>query len=205
MVEIKHIQQINDGFNWKCGAVCLEMIFNHYGIPCNQDDIWNAVQADRSTGPGQKFAFTYSLAQYAISRGLNCTIYKTDENNWPNVLEELEQRSIPAILSVKEKKSGQSHFMIFVGKRDDQFIFSDPNSSNETDGYDYLEVENMWSPHLEIDVTGFIYMIFEGNSIWGGCPYCQRNFPILAQNEAPLSMKIICPYCDRLLFIAQEQ
>ncbi len=29
MVEITHIRQINDGFNWKCGAASLEMIFLH--------------------------------------------------------------------------------------------------------------------------------------------------------------------------------
>ena len=113
MVEIEHIQQINDGYNWKCGAVCLEMIFNYYKIPCSQNAIWNKIKSRRSTGVAQYYALTHSLAKYAISQGLNATIYKSDSENWGATLEKLDQLSIPAILSVKEEKSQQSHFIIF--------------------------------------------------------------------------------------------
>ena len=27
MIKISHKKQKNDGYNWKCGAACLEMIF----------------------------------------------------------------------------------------------------------------------------------------------------------------------------------
>lgn len=198
MVDIKHIQQINDGFNWKCGAVCLEMIFNYYGISCNQNDIWEAVKTNRPTGIGQKYALTYSLAQYAIDRGLNCTIYKAGKDSWSDVLNSLDQRNIPAILCVKEKKSGQSHFMIYIGRKNGKLMFSDPNSSRETVAYDYLELRDMWSPHPEINVTGFIYLIFDGNSTTHTCSLCNREYPVLEHENGPVSELTICPYCDKL-------
>lgn len=201
MVEIKHIQQKNDGFNWKCGAVCLEMIFNYYKIPCNQDAIWDAVKCNCYTGIGQKYALTHSLAEYAISQGLNATVYKSDSEKWATILEMLDQRSIPAILSVKENKSQQSHFVIFLGTKNGKYIFSDPNSSKETVGYDYLQVRKMWSPNVEINVTGFIYILFEGNNRFEYCPYCKKEYPLLTKDGVPFSTNIICPYCDRQISI----
>lgn len=198
MVKLQHIQQVNDGRNWKCGAVCLQMIFNHYGIPCNQDDIWDAIKADRPTGIGQKYALTYSLAQYAIGRGLSCTIYKTDEYSWSNVLDELDRCNIPAVLSIREKKSGESHFTVYLGKKDGQFIFADPNSEAETDQYNIDEMMEMWSPHLEINVTGFIYIVFSGNTTVHTCMHCNQKYPILEHDKVPFSNMTICPYCDRL-------
>ena len=197
MVEVKHIQQQNDGFNWKCGAVCLEMIFNYYGIPCNQDDIWDAIKSDRPTGIGQRYALTYRLAQYAIGHGLNCTIYKADNNSWSAVLDELDRHTIPAILSVKEKKSGESHFTVFCGKEDGQFIFADPNSKKERDSYDESDINEMWSPHPEINVTGFIYLVFDGDIMPHTCMHCNREYPILVHDKTLFSNKTICPYCDR--------
>ncbi|MCI8705081.1 MAG: hypothetical protein HFE60_12635 [Anaerotignum sp.] len=204
MVKVKHIQQKNDNFHWKCGAVCLEMIFDYYSILCNQDEIWNAVKSNRSGAMGQYYALTHRLAEYAINHGLNATIYKANSQTWSTVLETLEQFSMPAILSITEKSSHQSHFVIFLGSERGKYIFSDPNSPKETVKWNYMEVKNMWSPNIAINVTGFIYILFEGDKISEHCQYCQKEFPLLIKNEIPFSENTICPYCDKQIQITLE-
>lgn len=159
MVEIKHIRQSNDGINWKCGAACLEMIFNYYGIPCNQNTIWEAIKCRRSDNRFQYFALTNSLAEYAINQGLNATIHKSDSEKWSSELETIDQLSIPAILSVKNK-AGKGHFVVFLGIKNGKYIFCDPDSPKETDKYEYLQVRQMWSP-CGTEVKGFVYIVFE--------------------------------------------
>ena len=126
MIEMEHIQQKNDGINWKCGAVSLEMILNYYGITCEQDEIWDAVKSVRPTRNNQYYALTYQLAQYAIQKGLCATIYKADYDSCLHILDYFDEINRPIIMSVTQKKSGDSHFTIYTGKKYGYYTFNDP-------------------------------------------------------------------------------
>lgn len=198
MIKIKHIRQKNDGFNWKCGAVCLEMILKYFDIECNQDEIWEAVKTKRQTGIGQYFAMTFKLAQYSLEKGLLATIYKSDSENCLQTLDNLDMYQMPAILSVKEKKSSQSHFIVYVGKKDGKYCFSDPNSEKELVRYDYTQVREMWKENRKIDVSGFVYIIFGKSEqpAVNKCGNCPAEYPVLTKEGGWLSTVTICPYCD---------
>ena len=56
MIKISHKKQKNDGYNWKCGAACLEMIFEYFKIVRTQDDIWNEIKSMRPGSLTQFYA-----------------------------------------------------------------------------------------------------------------------------------------------------
>ena len=199
MIKIDHMRQENDGYNWKCGIVCLAMVFKHYHIQCNQDEMWEILKQKRQTGINQYYTLTYLLAQYAISKGLNATIYKTDRENCLSILDQLDENLLLAILSVKEKKSGQSHFIVYCGKKDGKYCFSDPNKEKEIVKYDYDEVREIWKENPAINVSGYVYIVFDNNcnTFSYTCTYCHKDYPVLMIKDEKISPVTICPYCDR--------
>lgn len=196
MVEIKHIQQVNDGFNWKCGAACLEMIFSYYSISKGQDEIWNAISSKRETGIGQKYILTYNLARYSCEAGLPATIYKADENKWSELLDELDAHQIPAILSLRQKKSSQSHFIVYKGRKYNRYCFCDPDENKEDVFFDYNTMRDIWRPQPSIDVTGFIFVCFGLEEDTAICRSCRQKLPIVHTWIKEYSQAVICPYCD---------
>lgn len=198
MIKIKHIRQKNDGFTWKCGAVCLEMVLKYFDIECDQDEIWEAIKTNRQTGIGQYYAKTYKLAQYSLQKGLTPTIYKSDSENCLQTLDSLDMYHMPAILSVQEKKSSQSHFIVYVGKKDGKYCFSDPNSEKELVKYGYAQVREMWRENWKIDVSGFVYIVFGKSEQFtvNKCGNCSAEYPVLTKEGGWLSPVTICPYCD---------
>lgn len=78
MISINHQKQQIDGFNWTCGAVCLSMVLDFYGIEKSVKTIWEDIKTDRGDRPQQKFATTVKVAESSIEYGLNATIsYKS--------------------------------------------------------------------------------------------------------------------------------
>ena len=67
MIKISHKKQKNDGYNWKCGAACLEMIFEYFKIVRTQDDIWNEIKSMRPGSLTQFYACTHDVIRYAIN------------------------------------------------------------------------------------------------------------------------------------------
>ena len=161
MVKIEHIRQVNDGHNWKCGAVCLEMIFNFYGIPCNQDDIWEKIKSKRNDGIEQYYSHTVDLAKYSVNKGLKAYICKAKPNCVEIVLSLIDTDKRPVIMSILEKKSQNSHFVIYTGKKNGRFYFTDPNRDKTFSYYTLSEVEDFWKPRPEIDVAGYIFVAFD--------------------------------------------
>lgn len=199
MVDIKHVRQINDGFNWKCGAASLEMIFSHYGVSKSQDDIWAATNSLRGTGIGQKFILTYNLARYSCEVGLPATIYKADMKRWSFLLDELAEREIPAILSLRQRKSGQSHFVVYKGKKNSNYCFCDPDEVRDTTQLDYKTVKDLWHPQPYIDVAGFILVCFGAEEDIAICRSCRRELPIVHKWIVDYAQAVICPHCDRFV------
>lgn len=199
MIEIKHIRQKNDGFNWKCGAASLEMIFSRYGISKSQDEIWNATKSSRGTGIGQKFIRTYDLARYSCNVGLSATIYKANVDKWSYLLDELEECEIPAILSLRQRKSGQSHFVVYIGKKNSNYCFCDPDEMRDITSIDYRTLKDLWRPQPSIDVAGFILVCFGAEEDTAICRSCQHKLPIVHKWIADYAQAVICPHCDSFI------
>lgn len=100
MIDIRHKKQVNDGVNWKCGEVCLEMIFDYFDIKYDPDSIWESIKEPRYAGSKQMYALTHKLAMTSILHGLPATIYKGKN---VDVLKEIDNLHTPAILSVTQK------------------------------------------------------------------------------------------------------
>ncbi len=198
MIIIPHIKQKKDGFNWRCGAACLEMIFAFYGIEKTQDEIWAKTSSPRNTGPGQRYIRTYDLARYACDSGLSATIYKAKEESWSSLLDELSKKGIPAILSLMQPKSKQSHFIVFKGKKHSDYCFCDPDENRDTVRYDYRMMRDIWSPRPEINVTGYILVVFGEKEQESNCPHCHDTVPIVHSWIGEYAQAICCPNCDRL-------
>lgn len=197
MLDIKHIQQVNDGVNWKCGAVCLEMIFRHYNIPCNQDDIWESIKSPRPNSFSHNYARTCDLTRYSNEQGLPATIYKTNENNFENALQTLDVIECPAILSIIEKKSNSSHFIVYIGYKNNLYYFCDPNVSKSFTIYNSIKLQEIWKPCPSINVTGYIFVAFGNIHSEYNCPFCGHKYPIVQNELAKCVDLTICPNCDR--------
>lgn len=194
MISIRHKQQRNDRINWKCGAVCLEMIYDYFGVEYDSNEIWNNIKCKRSEHPLQMYSLTYKLAQDAINRGLPATIYKGKD---AQILENVDQLQTPAILSIKQAKSGESHFVIFKGIKNQNYCFCDPDTTKEESVMTYLDLRNLWSPNEKINVTGFIFIVFNNREdMFLTCGHCKNKIPIVYDTLKEEVQSIICPYCN---------
>lgn len=197
MVNLEHVQQDGPG---KCGVACLEMIFKYYKIPYKKGKIWNSIKEPREDNQGE-FARLYSLAKYAIDKGLNATGYRDKADTCLNILNRLEQLNMPAILSVRYQEMNLGHLIVYRGKKDGYYFFNDPDLGAEKNPVEYgpAIIKEKWSP-CGREVAGFEYVIFDGVTIPHTCMYCTQEYPVLAPNKAPFSNKTICPYCNKVNF-----
>lgn len=196
MIHIEHKRQVNDGLNWKCGAVCLEMIYDYFQIPYDSNEIWHNIKAQRYENSMQMYSQTYKLAQDAISRGLQATIYKGRD---AHILEDINQLQTPAILSLKQVKSGNSHFVIFQGIKNQNYCFCDPDTEKKITSMKFIDVRNIWSPHREIGVTGDIFIVFNKmvHKVCK-CKYCGQEIPLVHSELLERARGVVCPHCDSL-------
>lgn len=203
MVNIKHIQQEVDGINWKCGQACLEMIFDFYNIEYDKNDIWENIKALRDSLSGQYFAFTYTLAKYAIEHGLNATVYRAKEETWSEVLKKIDNLSVPAILEMREQKSGQSHFVVYTGIKNRMYYYSDPNSEKEFGYFKSVDVKELWHPQPEINVAGYFFVVFDMKvDEMISCVRCGKPVPVVHSSLKPLIEGIACPHCGGAAYLA---
>lgn len=200
ILKVNHKQQVNDGYNWKCGIVSLDMVFDYYNIPFDSDEAWECVRSLRPRSTDQYYALSSNLAKYSIEKGLIATIYKGTQETCLKVLEMLSNKGTPAILSLMQKKSKQSHFVVFSGYDHGTYCFCDPDEKKIINRFTETDVCDLWKPNLEIGVTGYILIVFsqlKEDTI--NCLYCNRNIPIVHSELKDITQGCICPYCDRLL------
>lgn len=195
MINIEHKRQVNDGINWKCGAVCLEMIYDYFQVPYDNEEIWNNIKAQRYENSVQMYSRTYKLAQDAILRGLPATIYRGRD---AHILEDIDMLQTPAILSIQQVKSRESHFVVFQGIKNQNYCFCDPDTDKKTTNMKFIDVRNVWSPHREIGVTGYVFIIFDKVvDEKYKCKYCGQDIPIVHSQLLEKTEGVFCPHCDR--------
>lgn len=203
MVKIKHKQQFNDGYNWTCGAVCLEMIFDYYGIEYNEKDIWDNIKTRRPNALGQHYTQTHKVARYAIEHGLNATVYRAKHNTSLELLEQINNKNIPAILEIREKKSKHGHFVVYTGIKHKMYYYCDPNSEREFSYYKSFEIEEDWSPQNQNDeVKGYFLMVFDRErDEMQQCKNCGESITIVHGTLQSLAEGIACPYCGAATYM----
>lgn len=200
MVELEHVRQ--DGKE-KCGAACLEMIFKHYEVLYEKDEIWNSIKTARPDSY-KMYASTQNLVKYSNHCGLDATAYQADANTWPNVLDRLDALNMPTILSVRYRNTTLGHFIVYLGKKNKDYCFNDPDLKKSPIRYDYRQMKEKWSP-IGKEVVGFEYIIFEGVAILHRCTHCEHEYPILVRYKVPFSNDVlpfsdrtVCPHCNRV-------
>ena len=198
MIKISHKKQKNDGYNWKCGAACLEMIFEYFKIVRTQDDIWNEIKSMRPGSLTQFYACTHDVIRYAIKNGLCATGYKVKESTCRNILEELDKEQVPAILLVKEQKTSQSHFIVYIGIKNKLYYYCDPNSSKDFNYMKQVDLEKSWSPDQQFGIPGYVLIVFDKkvDSIIQ-CANCGSTVQIVQGILQDQMESVICPYCGQ--------
>lgn len=190
MVELEHVRQDSKE---KCGAACLEMIFKHYRIPYEKDDIWDSIKTHRPDSY-QMYASTQNMVRYSLHCGLSAIAYRANADAWANVLDKLDELSIPAVLSVRYRNTTFGHFIVYSGKKNKDYLFHDPELKKAPVRYDLLRVKDMWT-YRSKEVTGLVYIFFGGETILHDCTHCREKYPILEQEDALFSKISFCPYC----------
>lgn len=209
MVNLEHVQQDGPG---KCGVACLEMIFKYYKIPYDKDDIWECIRDPRPGNLGE-FAYTHSLAEYAIFHGLNATAYSADVDTCFSVLDRLERLNMPAILSVRYNDNDLGryndddlgHFIAYKGKENGYYLFNDPDLQQAPVKYSPHKIREQWAP-IGDEVAGYEYVVFKCDTLPQTCMKCGWEYPLLVHykipflNKVPFSNMTICPYCNKRNF-----
>lgn len=196
MVDIKHKRQINDGFNWKCGEVCLEMVFDFFEVQYDSDYIWESIKEPRHTGSGQMYALTHKLAATSIAYGLPATIYKGKSIE---VLKKIDKLCTPAILSVTQEKSRQSHFIVFKGIKNSLFYYCDPDVERNFSYANEPKMDEAWKTNLSANVTGYIFVVLDKTiDVMTKCPYCHNDVPVVHSSLTSQTVGLCCPYCDTI-------
>ena len=200
MLKINYKQQINDGINWKCGVVSLEMIFNYYGIHSDSDDIWENIKAKNPNSLGQYYAHTHKMARYAIDHGLNATVFRARKDTWLYILNQINEMDIPAILLIRAKRA--AHFVVYTGIKNKMYYYVDPNTDREFCYFKRENMEDVWAPQPEFGVTGYTFLVFseQVNEVIK-CQKCTGDVPVVFKSLLTLSEGIACPHCGSAAFM----
>jgi hypothetical protein len=224
-MQIPYVKQEDTPGNHLCGAASLCMVYQSFGLACEQADVWTSVS--RKAYLGSRRAQTYRLAGDALQRGLWALVLQARQP-WP-ILEAAFTADARIILNHRMKEgSAQGHFSVLVGVDSEQATLHDPQTGPEQ----VLTKEKLlelWQPsRFRSEVTGHVLVaIGDGEqavrcetcdhaipSKWK-CRICAKDVPlhpaeVLGCTESACARRLwdflFCPFCDyRTAIIPDEE
>lgn len=153
-----HFMQINP---FCCGAACMQMVYDHFGISISQESIWESIARLNSSsgidcGPE-------SMQKHFHSHGL-CSMYAVDICDIDLFLTWVTRHNLSAIINYSLGKN-HHHFVVFERAYANGTIVQDP-SDMTTDTF--IPYEQLLAPQV-ILIAPLTHSC--------RCPYCNTLFP----------------------------
>lgn len=213
--EIPYVKQQDTPGNQLCGAASLCMVYQSFGLPCVQEEIWESI-APRSFR-GSRRAQTYRLAADALKRGLSALVLQA-RHPWP-ILQAAHRAGVRIILNHRiQERVSQGHYSVLVGIDEANAVLHDPQSGPDRSMTRDALLE-LWKPGgFRSEVTGHVLVAVAatgtplacaacGKSIAATmpCRVCRKEMPLQpvevlgcasSECEGRLWEYLYCPFCD---------
>ena len=146
---IPHVQQ--PAGSHQCGAACLQMIYQYYGISSSLDSVWESVR--QQSPRGYAYCSTYRMVCDLRSHGLEAIGVAV--NDVTQVIRECHANGIDVILGCQfEKNRSLGHWLVVTMQTDKSVHVNDP-AQNRSDGKDYIIKNNKLEDLMKVngDIT----------------------------------------------------
>lgn len=154
---IPHIQQPVG--SPRCGAACLQMIYQYYGIPFSLDKVWESVR--QLSAKGYPYCSTYRMICDLRSHGLQA--FGVAVNDVFQVIRECHANGIDVILGCQfEKNRAVGHWLVATRQTDKNVYVNDP-AQNRSQGKDYViknsKLEDLMHPNGDITADNTLILV----------------------------------------------
>lgn len=119
--KLPHFQQINSD---SCGAACIQMLLNSWGIDASQKEIWEEVKIPKEHMPGY-YCGTGRMVEYLLEKGIICSVISTEQPI--KLLEFCQSNNLEAVIMYHRKSNiPAAHFSVFSYKQGNSIFINDP-------------------------------------------------------------------------------
>ncbi|HZZ81684.1 MAG TPA: cysteine peptidase family C39 domain-containing protein [Gemmataceae bacterium] len=216
VLDIPYQRQINRD---ACGAAALAMIYESFGVPCSQEEIWPRT-ACPGPGPSARTK-TWLLCADALRLGFSALTIKALDP-W-QMLRECAAQNIRAILNHRlSNATPAGHYSVLVAIDENQVVLHDPQLGPQW-RLSRVELLDLWCRRLsDLEITGRVLLaVARGSRALHLCATCGCELPrtIACRNcrqSIPLDPtsllgcfskacdqrrweQLFCPYCDGAL------
>jgi hypothetical protein len=213
---IPYVKQVDTPGNQRCGAASLCMVYESFGLACEQTEIWEGVS--RRGAYSTRRAQTYRLAADAIARGLAALVLQARQP-WP-ILQAAAAAEVRVILNQRIKEgNSQGHFTVLVAIDDATATIHDPQAGPDQ-ALTREALLDLWKPtRFRSEITGHVLVAIGTESLparvcaacseaipasWN-CRVCSRDVrlqpaSVLGCTAADCAGRLwdflYCPFCD---------
>jgi len=183
-----------------CGAACLTMIYQHFGLDLNEECVFQDVIGIDVRG-GQNCR-TYLMCQDAINKGYAAIAFRADDVR--NTIKACRENDIELIVLFHASPGSlAAHFCVINNVLPGGVYLKDPKLDETREkSLKFRELDNlMQATHLPgDDICGNNTMIAISKNAWSSgiqCknPKCRHFIPMIPEIEDHIQ-HVICPYCD---------
>lgn len=182
----QHFIQINP---LCCGAACMQMVYDHWGIRISQESIWNDISR-----PNSLWGFDCSpecMQKHFHSHGF-CALDIIAICKIHRFLPWIERQLIPAIINYVVEEN-HYHFVLFEKTVPNGVIIQDPSSTIPST---FISYDQLQQPQV---------MLIEKPTKTVRCPHCKAVFPSCDTFSWLYAQHISrCAYCQEELFYVEN-
>ena len=211
--KLPHFQQINSD---SCGAACIQMLFNSWGIDTSQKEIWDKVKIPKEHMPGY-YCGTGKMVEYLLEKEIICSVISTEHP--VDVLEFCQNNSLESIVLYHRKPNiPAAHFSVFSYKEGNSVFINDPllnsleGTNRRINSNTFINLMQNIGEHDDIKRSNTFLVLSPPNSNPPIIPITLEDngntltFPLI-QDAALLSNAFYDFYCDiwRTITIQREE